>query len=1367
MNYQLYDKIGNGQHSVVYKGRKKHSIEYYAVKSIDKSQKERVTREIRSMHMLYPHENVLRFFTWYETGKHLWIILEYCVGGNLLDIINSDLKLPEKSIRSFGKDLVKGLQYIHSKGFLYCDLKPSNILVDQDGRLKLGGFGNSRKLDDVNSNPNPDKIGRGSPHYMAPELFQEGPYSTKSDMWSLGCVLYQMAAGRAPYHTPGRRKLTELLNTIMSEPPDTLPGASAEFRDLVARLLDKNPATRLGWNDILSHPFWNETFEAVEMPKETRLEDYIATHKLMPSRKLSNSEDKKAQERAKALRESVDVLRLSQIVKSNLESDTVEREEFQTVAEVSPDDQVRLNHADIEVDFHEPPRGSPNREAERTSPNRQIQPSSSNPENTQVEGENHNENPPASPSPESSCETNNPVDSQGSKKKVDGQPSKRGQTQGSEGAPKTSEGNSEGKTSSSGRTASSESSNHVGRTGETHLTKGGSAQPCETSGRGSPGGSSKNSSNRSDARLLAISELIWHDIDTTVRPIMTNRRIERLDMPKLDAKYLPFRAKSPFDVEHCRQEEQESVVSCLNRILYSPENPRQKMSALSYLEQLAHSTPMANLIVETDLMVTLLKNLKELRGMAANMMRIKLFTVLGILIRRSTFMPEHLAKHPFVEVLTEGVKDRHPKVRARAMGSLGELLFYIASQHQPNVEDPWKVPEETARVIIDMLEFNGDIVTLHYALKTVENVASKPQSGWIVQCANEHVIGKLNAIFVDERIEQNVKTTAACAMGRLLRINQSLVPLYLEKYGIELITKRLGDISNSRLQTVAVNVLNMALLHKDLNKTILNQLVDEQNLALPLVSFLSQSTQVLWCKGLAAIFLLSRHSVKFFVQVCQTKFLILLEKMTRNKTDVFQKIARLAKREVGRRVSQLVAQVCWDLNVCKQDASNTKDLKLTLAKMEVLQSLVLSSFWRERVISKDLISNLAVLLEGVLAPTNAFPNLQEFSNSVLSTVESVCRPTQFLIKHWEVVVGQLLPVLSGAMKRSEKNSEVRFHSLRLIHDVLQCYIPDNGLYAPHTSLEERDRKRTGKAKDKIDSFVRENVLPLIPSFLNDVDLIPLFAIKVLCCLVENNTDYMRDIESLDLLDSVFRILSYENNCSSVHSVKLCRYIVEYSSLPAETLNKMNAAEKVVTFLEDTYANNVEQFFEPVLELCLALARREARDLMLNKYRRADPHHISENFRSSSDEQQNCVQLMSTLNTLMDLMSHPDGAVSLGAAQCVEFLARTFPKAACEMEFFSESNIEPLVEVLTPKPNLQKHTSTQKQALVALSFVSDPNVRLTVDSSLSNQENQEVGTTPSWFLNLIEVVAYWKNAMDQEVSQLARNVESMLLKNSPE
>ena len=128
-NYHIYEEEGRGKHSIVFKARKKKSLEFVAIKQTDRSQRPKVVNECKILLDL-SHANVLKFHDWIETKKHLWVITEYCPGGDLLTLIEQDKSLPEHTVRVFTKEIMSGLQYLHSSGIVFSDLKPANIFIN-------------------------------------------------------------------------------------------------------------------------------------------------------------------------------------------------------------------------------------------------------------------------------------------------------------------------------------------------------------------------------------------------------------------------------------------------------------------------------------------------------------------------------------------------------------------------------------------------------------------------------------------------------------------------------------------------------------------------------------------------------------------------------------------------------------------------------------------------------------------------------------------------------------------------------------------------------------------------------------------------------------------------------------------------------------------------------------------------------------------------------------------------------------------------------------------------------------------------------------------------------------------------------------
>lgn len=269
--YHIYEEIGKGSFSQIFKGREKKKIEYVAIKRIEKSAMNKTVSEVQVMHKL-SHPHMLKFYDWYETRNNLWLILEYCTGGDLESILKQDGHLPETSVRIFGIDMVAGLRYLHGCGILFGDLRPRNVLVDEYGILKLADFKFAQKVPKEALGDTPI-ASRGHAPCMAPELFTAaGVHSFSSDFWALGCTLFELRRGYLPFGDASPpSSLEDLMGRIRSLDPlgdnnpnpnprgsdnNPSPNLSPELADLLGYLLEKAPMNRCGWPALCAHPFW-------------------------------------------------------------------------------------------------------------------------------------------------------------------------------------------------------------------------------------------------------------------------------------------------------------------------------------------------------------------------------------------------------------------------------------------------------------------------------------------------------------------------------------------------------------------------------------------------------------------------------------------------------------------------------------------------------------------------------------------------------------------------------------------------------------------------------------------------------------------------------------------------------------------------------------------------------------------------------------------------------------------------------------------------------------------------------------------------------------------------------------------------------
>lgn len=146
--------------------------------------------------------------------------------------------------------------------------------MNEYNTLKLCDFGLSKKLNDL-TKPEEDttKPKSGTPYYMAPELFSDdGVYSFYSDMWALGCVLYELATGKPPFAATG---LKDLITEICEKEVPEAEGFSPLFNDLIRRLLEKDPAKRIYWEHLRKHPFWSKEINQRKIPRQPQFDKYL------------------------------------------------------------------------------------------------------------------------------------------------------------------------------------------------------------------------------------------------------------------------------------------------------------------------------------------------------------------------------------------------------------------------------------------------------------------------------------------------------------------------------------------------------------------------------------------------------------------------------------------------------------------------------------------------------------------------------------------------------------------------------------------------------------------------------------------------------------------------------------------------------------------------------------------------------------------------------------------------------------------------------------------------------------------------------------------------------------------------------------
>ncbi|KAG1347110.1 mitogen-activated protein kinase kinase kinase 18-like [Cocos nucifera] len=183
------------------------------------------------------------------------LFLEYASGGTLSDVVRrAGGSLPETTVRRFTRSLLEGLRSIHAEGYVHCDIKLQNILVQSDGDVRIADFGLAKKTGDkLDDCPRL----RGTPIYMSPESVARNEYEAPADIWSLGCAVVEMASGRPAWRFSGHGDVWALLLRIGfgDELPEIAVELSDEGKDFLRRSFAKDPDKRWTAEMLLGHPF--------------------------------------------------------------------------------------------------------------------------------------------------------------------------------------------------------------------------------------------------------------------------------------------------------------------------------------------------------------------------------------------------------------------------------------------------------------------------------------------------------------------------------------------------------------------------------------------------------------------------------------------------------------------------------------------------------------------------------------------------------------------------------------------------------------------------------------------------------------------------------------------------------------------------------------------------------------------------------------------------------------------------------------------------------------------------------------------------------------------------------------------------------
>jgi serine/threonine protein kinase len=268
-DFTFIKRISRGAFGTVFLARRERTGDIFAIKATpqrllkQKNQIQRLEVE-RDILLRFSSPYIVRFYYSFVGTNNCYLVTEFVPGGDLFSLLENVSSLDEDAAKFYGIQVLYALKHLRLNGIIHRDIKPDNILVTAEGRLKLTDFGLSY-LGVVGRHSDDDVVATtrsivGTPDYVAPEIILSRPHSFAADYWSLGAMLYEFVYGVPPFHGSDERETYHNIMFNSVKFAEDTP-VSPEFVDLIQKLLDPNELTRLGNRDIadiIAHPWFQD-----------------------------------------------------------------------------------------------------------------------------------------------------------------------------------------------------------------------------------------------------------------------------------------------------------------------------------------------------------------------------------------------------------------------------------------------------------------------------------------------------------------------------------------------------------------------------------------------------------------------------------------------------------------------------------------------------------------------------------------------------------------------------------------------------------------------------------------------------------------------------------------------------------------------------------------------------------------------------------------------------------------------------------------------------------------------------------------------------------------------------------------------------
>ena len=1182
-SFRLKERIyeNNDKSIVIFKTRKRQEIRYIAVKSYNKSRQIEYNKEYEILKN-FNFPSILKVFGASEDKNNFYMEEEYCISGDLSKCLwpNKGSLYLEKVIKSVSVQLLLALKELHIKGIIHCNLKPTNIIIDEFGNVKICDFKKALKVNEMTSADIRKNKTAMTPCYTAPELFSDdGAYSFKTDLWALGCIMYEMAVGQVPFFDEVVNKLIKkIINEEVNFNKRQLSQYSMEFSEVLKKLLEKNPENRPCWGEIEKYPFWE--LNEYSNNSNSSSSNNVINGEFRPSSAINVNRNSFHNNNNNNYKNESKQLQSASSSGSLLVYDSKNRSSSKSVNN-------NINHNNninnFEVTDNDDDYSNNNNQCQINNTNEEFNFQKKNNMSSNINNITNED------SSYTSSKLQKLTNNQNTKKSLN---------------------------------TLSVSVLNISKIMDKHDKR-----------------VFNNSINDMQLSLSKpdeqpqLNSIMIHQSDKSVKPIIGNKTIEVPKIATFDSNLIQFKPVWKIDKikELLINDNYEVLENYLLNIYtlmeeYSKNNQQDLLlNLLNYFETIILSKEVSNNIINTSFSQLIISFL----DINNDQIRIRSCSIIAYLIRYATTMEMSLDKYNLTENLISFISDNNLELNRKAIATLGEYLFFVATQvegeneEENNDEKIWSISQESLMALLFALNHTDEKVRF-YSLKTIENISTLTTIAKNYFAQNEDFISKIIDIYNESCENAEIHTSALSTCSYLIKLEPNLLKIFIDKMDtLNLII----DKENPKNQQCIINCLLFGIVednnYNNSNNSYL-KIINFDDVIPSLINLLESGNNVIKCKIILLFSLIFNQNevIKKYGQ----KVFKLMQKL-RNEKNTFYYYVKIFE--------SFMVNYCNKMSKYFISIFNNNNNENEIVDFLTIFNIIAPYHKISYILFKqDFFEVLLKILYNLKHLDLTFEILKFFSENPFSVEEN----SDFIINKLFESILNLTTLISSDYKR---------FPLNICANILTVILDDDKLY----SSTEINLSKT----NQINSLII-TILPKICDLLKQNDTVN-DTLSFLSLIIERNSAFIRFYRSIGIIDYVFLLMKDDNIYFNLNLLKILIKLIESNDTQFNDIIDLNLIDKVNYMINkdniEDIENDITIYTEYVIEMLYDLMykinefkKKFNRDFDKNEYKKNFVNKIEKiavNFKL-------CIRLLACNNTNLQEKS----------CVCIIFMLQLFP-----------------------------------------------------------------------------------------------------------